>query len=204
MAGVDGNGVPEATGMEASSGSGPPRNNHCMPFEDCVAGIISAFQQPTLRFLREQMEKAGCPVLLRMIRAMNCTSTNRSGSYCSGKGITVCCDQMQIQDHINQLLIHELIHAYDDCVTKNIDWTDCAHHACSEIRANHLSGNCHYKRELLRGFMKIRGQEQECVKRRSLMSVRNNPYCSNSAAKDAVEAVWDICYNDTRPFDRAP
>uniref|UniRef100_A0A0D9VFY3 Mitochondrial inner membrane protease ATP23 n=1 Tax=Leersia perrieri TaxID=77586 RepID=A0A0D9VFY3_9ORYZ len=158
MAGVDGNGVPEATGMEASSGSGPPRNNHCMPFEDCVAGIISAFQQPTLRFLREQMEKAGCPVLLRMIRAMNCTSTNRSGSYCSGKG----------------------------------------------IRANHLSGNCHYKRELLRGFMKIRGQEQECVKRRSLMSVRNNPYCSNSAAKDAVEAVWDICYNDTRPFDRAP
>ncbi|RWW59647.1 hypothetical protein BHE74_00033401, partial [Ensete ventricosum] len=30
----------------------------------------------------------------------------------------------------------------------------------NQIRANHLSGDCHYKRELLRGFMKIRGHEQ--------------------------------------------
>jgi hypothetical protein len=29
-----------------------------------------------------------------------------------------------------------------------------------QIRAGHLSGDCHYKRELLRGFMKIRGHEQ--------------------------------------------
>jgi hypothetical protein len=45
---------------------------------------------------------------------------------------------------------------------------------------------------------------QECVKRRSLASVQQNPFCSEAAAKDAIEAVWDICYNDTRPFDRAP
>ena len=45
---------------------------------------------------------------------------------------------------------------------------------------------------------------KECVKRRSLESVKNNPYCSETAAKDAIEAVWNICYNDTRPFDRAP
>jgi len=67
---------------------------------------------------------------------------------------------MRLQDEINQVIIHELIHAYDDCVTKNMNWRNCAHHACSEIRANHLSGDCHYKRELLRGFMKIRGHEQ--------------------------------------------
>lgn len=30
----------------------------------------------------------------------------------------------------------------------------------SQIRAGHLSGDCHYKRELLRGFVKIRGHEQ--------------------------------------------
>lgn len=29
-----------------------------------------------------------------------------------------------------------------------------------QIRAGHLSGDCHYKRELLRGFTKIRGHEQ--------------------------------------------
>lgn len=35
-------------------------------------------------------------------------------------------------------------------------------------------------------------------------SVMANPNCSKEAAKDAMEAVWDICYNDTQPFDRAP
>ena len=29
-----------------------------------------------------------------------------------------------------------------------------------QIRAGHLSGDCHYKREFLRGFMKVRGHEQ--------------------------------------------
>ena len=45
---------------------------------------------------------------------------------------------------------------------------------------------------------------KDCVKRRALMSVKNNPYCSEAASKDAIDAVWNICYNDTRPFDRAP
>lgn len=29
-----------------------------------------------------------------------------------------------------------------------------------QIRAGHLSGDCHYKRELLRGYLKLRGHEQ--------------------------------------------
>lgn len=32
-----------------------------------------------------------------------------------------------------------------------------------QIRAAHLSGDCHYKRELLRGYMKIRGHEQVSI-----------------------------------------
>lgn len=45
---------------------------------------------------------------------------------------------------------------------------------------------------------------QECVRRRAMKSVTANPYCSEKEAKDAMEAVWGICYNDTKPFDRAP
>lgn len=45
---------------------------------------------------------------------------------------------------------------------------------------------------------------KECVRRRVMKSVTANPYCSESAARDAMEAVWDVCYNDTKPFDRAP
>lgn len=129
--------------------------------------------------------------------------------------IMVCSNHMNLQDEVNQVVIHELIHAYDECRAKNLDWCNCAHHACSEvmlllffrvrnrfvwsfskrccyitwfplspipihcfpipwvvfyfrllslymfqIRAGHLSGDCHYKRELLRGYIKLRGHEQ--------------------------------------------
>jgi hypothetical protein len=47
--------------------------------------------------------------------------------------ITVCSNYLTIQDEVNQVVIHELIHAYDECRAKNLDWTNCAHHACSEV-----------------------------------------------------------------------
>ncbi|GMI67462.1 hypothetical protein HRI_000415500 [Hibiscus trionum] len=107
---------------------------------------------------------------------------------------------MELQDDVNQVVIHELIHAYDECRAANLDWSNCAHHACSQIRDGHLSGDCHYKRELLRGFMKIR-ELKDCVRRRVMKSMTSNPFCSETPAKDAMEAVLDICYNDTKPFD---
>uniref|UniRef100_A0A803N6E9 Mitochondrial inner membrane protease ATP23 n=1 Tax=Chenopodium quinoa TaxID=63459 RepID=A0A803N6E9_CHEQI len=65
------------------------------------------------------------------------------------------------------------------------------------------------KRKLSGGYVRgggimLRGHEQDCVKRRVMKSVMANPHCSETAAKDAMEAVWETCYNDTRPFDRAP
>ena len=45
----------------------------------------------------------------------------------------VCSNHMTIQDEVNQVVIHELIHAYDDCRAANLDWSNCAHHACSEV-----------------------------------------------------------------------
>ncbi|EOY02596.1 hypothetical protein QUC31_018089 [Theobroma cacao] len=158
---------------------------------------------PMVKFLKEHLEKAGCTFGDNFIKAVHCNN-QISGGYVRGEGIMVCSNHINMQDEVNQVVIHELIHAYDDCRAANLDWANCAHHACSEIRAGHLSGDCHYKRELLRGYMKIRGHEQDCVRRRVMKSVTANPYCSEAAAKDAMEAVWDICYNDTKPFDRAP
>jgi len=44
---------------------------------------------------------------------------------------------------------------------------------------------------------------KECIRRRVMKSLSANPYCYG-AAKAAVESVWDVCYNDTEPYDRAP
>ncbi|KAK3183700.1 hypothetical protein Dsin_030986 [Dipteronia sinensis] len=83
---------------------------------------------------------------------------------------------MKNQDDVNQVVIHELIHAYDDCRAANLNWKNCAHHACSE----------------------------DCVRRRVMKSVIANPFGPEAVAKEAMEAVWDVCYNDTKPFDQAP
>ncbi|XVE67796.1 hypothetical protein DITRI_Ditri09bG0017200 [Diplodiscus trichospermus] len=171
--------------------------------KECQDMIQRSLRTPMVKFLKENMEKAGCKIGDNFIKAVHCNA-QMAGGFVHGGGIMVCSNYMRIQDEVNQVVIHELIHAYDDCRAANLEWTNCAHHACSEIRAGHLSGDCHYKRELLRGFMKIRGHEQDCVRRRVMKSVIANPFCSETAAKDAMEAVWDICYNDTRPFDRAP
>ncbi|KAB2023069.1 hypothetical protein Goshw_029733 [Gossypium schwendimanii] len=171
--------------------------------KECQDMIQRSLRTPMVKFLMEHMEKTGCKVGDNFIKAVNC-NRKMGGGYVRGEGIVVCSDQVKIQDDVNQVVIHELIHAYDECRASNLDWTNCAHHACSEIRAGHLSGDCHYKREFLRGFMKIRGHEQDCVRRRVMKSVIANPFCSETAAKDAMEAVWDVCYNDTKPFDRAP
>ncbi|PNS96514.1 hypothetical protein POPTR_017G120800v4 [Populus trichocarpa] len=171
--------------------------------KECEDMIRRSFRTPMVRFFRENLEKAGCGVSENFFKAVNCDKSI-AGGYVRGKGIMVCSNHMNIQDDVNQVIAHELIHAYDDCQAANLDWADCAHHACSEIRAGHLSGDCHYKRELLRGYIKLRGHEQECVRRRVMKSVIANPHCSEAAARDAMEAVWDVCYNDTRPFDRAP
>ncbi|KAK0590489.1 hypothetical protein LWI29_027863 [Acer saccharum] len=171
--------------------------------EECQDMIQRSLRTPIVKFLKEHLEKSGCAIGDNFIKAFHCDK-KISGGYVRGAGIMVCSNHMNIQDEVNQVVIHELIHAYDDCRAANLDWANCAHHACSEIRAGHLSGDCHYKRELLRGYMKIRGHEQDCIRRRVMKSVIANPFCSETAAKDAMEAVWDVCYNDTKPFDRAP
>ncbi|KAF3967043.1 hypothetical protein CMV_008911 [Castanea mollissima] len=190
--------IPEPGSGPISSASDGGRS-----IEECQSMIQRSLRTPMVKFLREHLEKSGCVLGDKFIKAVHCNK-QISGGYVRGEGIMVCSNHMNIQDEVNQVVIHELIHAYDDCRAGNLDWANCAHHACSEIRAGHLSGDCHYKRELLRGYMKLRGHEQDCVRRRVMKSVIANPYCSEAAAKDAMEAVWDVCYNDTQPFDRAP
>ncbi|GAQ88292.1 Ku70-binding protein [Klebsormidium nitens] len=158
-----------------------------------------------IKFLREAMEKAGCPVGDRFFSAMNCMMNAGGGFMPEGEGIKICYNNVVYQDEVDTGLAHELIHAYDQCRVAKLDWENVHHQACSEIRAANLSGDCHFKREIARGNFNIQKQHQVCVRRRAVLSVATNPNCtSKQAAEDAVDAVWAKCYKDTAPFDRIP
>ena len=62
-------------------------------------------------------------------------------------GVVLCENQSLTQSDVNDVITHELIHAYDHCRAK-VDWGNCVHHACSEIRAANLSGDCFFSKEV--------------------------------------------------------
>ncbi|XP_065877053.1 mitochondrial inner membrane protease ATP23-like isoform X2 [Euphorbia lathyris] len=143
--------------------------------KECNDRIRRSLQTPMVKLLREHLEKAGCGIGDNFFKAVDC-DMKIGGGYVPGKGIIVCANHLRSQGLVDEVVMHELIHAYDECRAANLNWSNCAHQACSE----------------------------ECVRRRAMMSVMCNPRCSEVMAKGAIEAVWDLCYNDTKPFDRAP
>jgi hypothetical protein len=107
-------------------------------------------------------------------------------------------------NYVLNSMVHELIHAIDLCRTKMDPINNCIHMACTEIRAENLSGECGAVRELINGRVSnFKGHGAECVKRRAILSVKANPNCSEKA-HEYVNAAFERCFRDTFPFDRHP
>ena len=49
--------------------------------------------------------------------------------------VVMCHNHMQSATEFENMLVHELVHAFDHCRAADLDWGNCKHHACSEARA---------------------------------------------------------------------
>mmetsp|Transcript_2329 Transcript_2329/g.3672 ORF Transcript_2329/g.3672 Transcript_2329/m.3672 type:complete len:220 (+) Transcript_2329:56-715(+) len=113
--------------------------------------------------------------------------------------IILCENNILEKETFENTIAHELVHAYDIC-RSNISFKDCKQHACTEIRASNLSGECDILHEVFRGqFRNISGGKADCVSRRAAKSVEMNPNCRTSAKK-VVNEVFDSCYSDGLPL----
>lgn len=118
--------------------------------------------------------------------------------------VYLCQEHVIGQKHANTILSHELIHAIDMCRAKLDPLHNCMQLACTEIRAENLSGECNLYWEFLRGKLDSwMGHGQQCVRRRAINSVRANPNCT-AKAETYVDAAMERCYADTFPFERHP
>jgi inner membrane protease ATP23 len=118
--------------------------------------------------------------------------------------IYLCAEHVTGPKHANTILAHELIHAIDMCRAKMDPLRNCMQLACTEIRAENLSGECNMSWEFLRAKLdSYMGHGQDCVRRRAIDSVRANPNCTDKAEL-FVDAAMERCYADTFPFDRHP
>lgn len=120
----------------------------------------------------------------------------------SHSSILICSNRIFSKDHLEDTLSHEMVHWFDHCRFL-VDWSNLRHHACSEIRAASLSGDCGFAREWKRRNYGFKLQHQNCVKRRAVLSILANPACGGDRekAERTVDEVFESCFGDTRPFD---
>ncbi|ODQ65264.1 putative metalloprotease of the mitochondrial inner membrane [Nadsonia fulvescens var. elongata DSM 6958] len=156
---------------------------------------------PTVTFMQDQITKIGGNINKTNIMCDICDES-KGGGFNPQLGILLCANRLGSKFQLEDTLAHEMVHAYDHCKF-DVDWFDLRHHACSEIRASSLSGECRFTRELRRGaFDNFMKGHQECVKRRATMSVMANPKCKGQEqARSVVDQVFQSCFSDTRPFD---
>ena len=114
-------------------------------------------------------------LLLQALSSSNCPITSPSFyqiGHCDGAinggfqidqdgipSVLLCSNHILDQETMDRTVTHELIHAYDTC-TNNVDWNNCQHLACTEVRAASLSGDCNWKYEFLRSHFNLAGQHQ--------------------------------------------
>ena len=149
--------------------------------------------------------KNGCadePAMKSFQQALQAEQANGTGSIKIKPEVFLCKQYLENEIMAHKTLVHELIHAIDMCRTKMDPLHNCVHLACTEIRAENLSGECSFIKELAR-MKQFSGHGAECVKRRALLSVKANPNCTERA-EDYVNAAFPRCYADLYPFDRHP
>ncbi|KAI8816720.1 peptidase M76 family-domain-containing protein [Fimicolochytrium jonesii] len=172
----------------------------------CNRLLAHALTQPRIQKLFNALTKNSCPLTpSRHIRCVRCTP-QVAGGFGPAIGIALCADRRIPPRRFNDALAHELIHAYDYC-TRNIDFEDPKQHACAEIRAASLSGDCEWDREWARKrYLAIpfrKGAFESCVRRRAALAVMYNREVGDvGKAFQVVKEMYDICVQDVQPFTK--
>lgn len=171
--------------------------------EDCVKNRNWVLNySPSVRFMMDHVNKLGGNININNIKCEPCDDL-KGGGFHPELGILLCANWIKDKYNLEDILTHELIHAYDH-LKFNVDLNNLKHHACTEIRASMLSGECRIFSEIKRtGLSNFDKKFQSCIKRRAILSVTANPNCKDKEeAERVVNSVWTSCFNDTRPFER--
>ncbi|XP_076862557.1 mitochondrial inner membrane protease ATP23 homolog [Brachyhypopomus gauderio] len=160
---------------------------------------------PYAKLLLGAMKNSGCTVYKdRHFSCEDCDGTVSGGFDATTSQIVLCQNNIHQQAHMNRVVTHELIHAFDHC-RAHVDWfNNFKHLACSEIRAANLSGECSFTNELSRFNFGLKQHHQECVRNRAVRSILAVRKISREKAEKVVDEVFDSCFHDHTPFGRIP
>jgi len=159
---------------------------------------------PIIRYMSDNIKRLGGDLNKSNIRCRTC-KTGQLGGFDHKYGIMLCANYIDKRSMLEDVLAHEMVHAYDHLRFKTSLTADedLKKVACAEIRASNLSGECRWSNEFFRNkVFNFSRHHQDCVRRRAVISVKMRPNCKDDLeAVKTVNEVWDNCFVDTRPFD---
>ncbi|KAI1457694.1 peptidase M76 family-domain-containing protein [Annulohypoxylon moriforme] len=168
---------------------------------------------PTVRFLREKIQALNGDLNASNVLCKRCPTRltedgkvhRSSAGFHENHGIIICANEISNRHHLEDVLSHEMVHAWDHLRWK-VDFRGekgLKQAACTEIRAAMLSGECRWTREAwMRGNWTLTQQFQDCVRKRAVVALLSRPKCKDDVqAVKVINQVWDSCFSDTRPFD---
>jgi len=180
--------------------------------KDEVEGMVKKVlsNSEPVKTLVKSLSDLGHQINAEYFRVLSCGS-KIGGGFTLDSGIILCHNRLDTYTEVEQAMVHELIHCYDNFRVKYFDWSDCKQHACSEIRAASLSGDCNFSQELSRGNVSPNpltwsDLHDRCVRRRAALSVAMNPACRGGSvgASVIVDSELQRCLADRSPFEAPP
>lgn len=171
----------------------------------CERRIFSCVQNsPIVKLMMGALKRSGCPIDIRRHFSCEVCDVSVSGGYDPELNQVVICQNVARSEGMVQgVLTHEMIHMFDWC-TREMDFTNIDHLACTEIRAANLT-HCSFLSAWTQGDaspFRIAQQHQDCVKTKAMQSVLAVRKVTTEEAIAAVERVFDRCYADMEPIGR--
>jgi len=82
-------------------------------------------------FMMKQLRLINCNVTADHLQCRPCHRIS-AGGFSPEYGVILCQDGFLNKKHMEDTIVHELIHMYDMAKFK-VDWTNLKHQACSEV-----------------------------------------------------------------------
>lgn len=171
----------------------------------CEKNVVKCVKEsPLVKLMISALKSAGCDIdIRRNICCEPCEHPVTGGFDSEYNQVVVCQNNARSRGVVQGVLAHELMHMFDYC-RANMDFKNMDHLACTEVRAANLF-HCSFMSALTQGSaspFKIAKSHAECVKQKAVNSVVVARGVSEKEARDAVDRVFDKCYNDLEPVGR--
>ncbi|KAF0684903.1 Aste57867_23147 [Aphanomyces stellatus] len=186
-----------------------------MDIPRCEEALQQALKEPRQKqlvvtidsFLKKTKKTADDPSALEFV-CLDCKSEGVEGKarafFASPPAIVLCANRLHTTDDVKEVVVHELIHAYDYTVRK-MDLTQPDVLACSEVRSARES-ECYEKAQALCNNPQFglvnKGCEwwvKKCVKQNAVLATSS---LFPADAEKHVTRVFDTCYADKAPFHK--